>query len=188
MVGEDEVKTKSKGKSVAEAKVYKATQAMESLMVPLGDLTPDPNNARLHPERSLAALVAALSEFGYQKPVVADADGIILAGNGVYEAAKRLGWTHVPVLRTRLVGVEAAAFAIADNRSAEHSEWDVAKLAAQLSLLGDAAAAGFDEVDCAALTRSLEEAEEAGRLKAVPQSAQVEFRCPKCGKEWSVPR
>jgi hypothetical protein len=55
---------------------------------------------------------------------VVDAKGIVLAGNGTLTAAQELGWTEIQIVRTELAGVEATAFAIADNRTAELAEWE----------------------------------------------------------------
>jgi DNA modification methylase len=83
-----------------------------------------------------------------------DAKGIVLAGNGTLTAAQELGWTEIQIVRTELAGVEATAFAIADNRTAELAEWEEDKLSQVLQSLKveDAdllAATGYDaaEVD-----------------------------------------
>jgi hypothetical protein len=52
-------------------------------------------------------------------------------------AAQELGWTEIAAVRTALIGVEATAFAIADNRSAELAEWSD-DLAGVLKSLADA--------------------------------------------------
>jgi ParB-like chromosome segregation protein Spo0J len=72
----------------------------------------------------LDAIKASLRKFGQQKPIVVDAKGIVLAGNGTLTAAKELGWTEIEITRTTLQGAEATAFAIADNRTAELAEWE----------------------------------------------------------------
>ena len=92
--------------------------------IPLTDLSLDPSNVRKHSRRNLDAIKASLRKFGQQKPIVVDAKGIVLAGNGTLTAAKELGWTEIQIVRTELAGVEATAFAIADNRTAELAEWD----------------------------------------------------------------
>lgn len=79
--------------------------------------------------------MASLRRFGQQKPIVVDANGIIRAGNGTYEAARRLGWTEIAVTRTGLAGSEATAYAIADNRTAELAAWDEVGLAETLRSL-----------------------------------------------------
>jgi len=104
--------------------------------VPLASLTPDPRNLRLHPDRSIAVLMAALTRFGLRKPIVIDGAGVIRAGNGVAEAARRLGWTEITVSRQPdLDGETGTAYAIADNRTAELSVWDHAALAEALAAL-----------------------------------------------------
>lgn len=92
--------------------------------IAVADLSLDPSNVRKHSRRNLDAIKASLRKFGQQKPIVVDAKGIILAGNGTLTAAKELGWTEIQATRTELAGVEATAFAIADNRTAELAEWD----------------------------------------------------------------
>ena len=122
--------------------------------IPLADLSLDPSNVRKHSRRNLDAIKASLRKFGQQKPIVVDAKGIVLAGNGTLTAAQELGWTEIQIVRTELAGVEATAFAIADNRTAELAEWEEDKLAQVLQSLKveDAdllAATGYDaaEVD-----------------------------------------
>lgn len=112
-------------------------------------LTPDPHNANTHDARSIEAIARSLKQFGQVKPIVVDAAGVILAGNGTREAALSLGWESIWIVRTELTGDEARAFAIADNKVAEFAEWDFDKLQAQLDDLQAAApglfdAAGFD--------------------------------------------
>jgi DNA modification methylase len=109
---------------------------------------------RKHSRRNLDAIKASLRKFGQQKPIVVDAKGIVLAGNGTLTAAQELGWTEIQIVRTELVGVEATAFAIADNRTAELAEWEEDKLSQVLQSIKveDAdllAATGYDaaEVD-----------------------------------------
>ena len=97
---------------------------MQTESVRITDLHPDPANARRHPQRNLDAIISSLARFGQQKPIVVDAAHIVRAGNGTLAAAKALGWTHINIIRTRLSGIDAAAFAIADNRTAELAEWD----------------------------------------------------------------
>lgn len=101
-------------------------------MMRLEALTPDPANARRHSRRNLDAIKASLARWGQRKPVVVDAAGKILAGNGTLEAARELGWTELWVAPCELEGVEATAYAIADNRTGELATWDGEGLAKTL--------------------------------------------------------
>src|SRR5262245_2348221 len=111
------------------------TARMQTEMIDIATLTADPANARKHSVRNLDAIKTSLNRFGQQKPVVIDGKGQIVAGHGMVEAARALGWSHVAIVRTKLVGQEAAAYAIADNRIPELSEWDDTILAATLESL-----------------------------------------------------
>jgi len=122
--------------------------------IAIAEISLDPSNVRKHGRRNLDAIKASLRKFGQQKPIVVDAKGIVLAGNGTLTAAQELGWTEIEITRTELAGVAATAFAIADNRTAELAEWDEDGLTKVLESLKveDAdllAATGYDaaEVD-----------------------------------------
>lgn len=110
-------------------------EKLNVLRVPIDKLHPDPGNVRKHGEKNLTAIKASLLRFGQQKPIVIDAKNIVRAGNGTLEAAKTLGWSHIDCVMSDLVGSELAAFAIADNRTAELAEWDQDGLAKQLLAL-----------------------------------------------------
>ena len=121
--------------------------------VELSQLTVDPANLRKHPEKNLQTVVASLKRFGQQKPIVVDREGVIVAGNGTFLAAQKLGWENIAIVRTQLHGPEAIAYAIADNRAAELAQWDADALASTLeSLESDLReAAGYLDTDMAAM-------------------------------------
>jgi len=87
-------------------------------------LMPDPANARKHGERNLDAIKASLTLFGQRKPIVATRAGVVVAGNGTLLAAKALGWKQIAVVFVDDDASMAAAYGIADNRTAELAEWD----------------------------------------------------------------
>lgn len=157
--------------------------------VPIESVLPDPANVRRHPERNLDTIKASLARFGQQTPIVVDAKGIVRKGNGTLAAAKSLGWEMIDVVRTGLSGVEATAYAIADNRTAELAEWDGTGLAETLRALqseedeGLFEAAGFtaDEVDklCEGLGDAMVEAEDQdeGESQVVPSKFEVIVEC-----------
>lgn len=131
----------------------KINPALSPLVVQLAQLRPDPRNVRTHDERSLDSIMASLTEFGQQKPIVALTDGTVIAGNGTLEAARRLGWTSLAVVRFA-DEARARAFAIADNRTSELSAWDDRALVAALSELQgdfDLDALGFSDLDVSRL-------------------------------------
>lgn len=111
---------------------------MKTKRVPIDSVQSDPANARRHGPVNMEAIKGSLARFGQQKPIVVDKSGVVRAGNGTLEAAKALGWAEINVVESELEGVEMAAFAIADNRTAELAEWDGGVLAATLQSMNDA--------------------------------------------------
>jgi hypothetical protein len=128
--------------------------ALRALAVPISRLKEDAANARRHPERNLSAMVESLRRFGQQKPVVVDAHGVVIAGNGLLRAAAQLGWTHLAAARFDLKGPHLRAYAIADNRAGDLSEFDEEVLASQLTALQEG---GMDLGDLGFLDEELEE-------------------------------
>lgn len=101
----------------------------------------DERNARAHPDKNLRVIEQSLAKFGQQKPIVVDHEGVVIAGNGLLMAARNLGWPTVAVVRTALGDDLARAYALADNRAGDLSEWDWGSLARELENLK---ANGFD--------------------------------------------
>jgi len=106
---------------------------MEIKSVKIEEIKLDPNNARKHSEKNLAAISASLEKFGQRKPIVVH-NGVILAGNGTYSAACSLGWEEIAIVEvpSEWDSDTAKAYALADNRTAELAEWDTEHLAKQL--------------------------------------------------------
>ena len=122
--------------------------------VPIDSVFQDPANARRHDTKNILAIKSSLARFGLQKPLVVTEDNVIRAGNGTWQAAKELGWKEISIIRTDLKGVEAVAYALADNRSSELASWDPVVLEAEISALTEE---GWGEVDLSNLGFSAED-------------------------------
>ena len=111
----------------------------------------DPANARKHGKKNLDSIKGSLAKFGQQKPIVVNAENVIVAGNGTLQAAKELGWKEINIVRTDLKGSDITAFGIADNRTSELAEWDDDVLKELLEGLKaedfDLSVIGFDDED-----------------------------------------
>ncbi len=141
--------------------VHNVSKALLKELVPLETIKPDPANLRLHGEDSIEAIKASLERFGQQKPVVIDRRGVLVAGHGMYSAAKAAGWTHIAATKSGLSGAERIAYAIADNRTAELSKWDDDALARVVGGMTEAerVGLGFSQDDIAAMLDDVDEAE-----------------------------
>jgi hypothetical protein len=93
---------------------------------PVGDLIPDPRNARTHPKRQIEQLRASIEAFGFTNPILADPDGRIIAGHGRFQAARAMGLAEVPtIILSGLSEPQKRALRIADNKIALNAGWDL---------------------------------------------------------------
>jgi ParB-like chromosome segregation protein Spo0J len=68
---------------------------------PVERLTPYANNARLHSAADIDKIAASIRRWGWTMPVLADEDGVLIAGHARVGAAAKLGLTTIPVIVAR---------------------------------------------------------------------------------------
>ncbi len=153
----------------ADQVVWRGPEQLRGHLVPLRTLRPDPDNANTHPAKNLTAIRGSFGRYGQQKALVVTEGGVIVAGNGAWEALHqpvpvydadgvRVGeeqWTHVAAVTTDLAPGQMQGFAITDNRTQQLSVFDDDVLAEQLGGMHedgvDLAALGWDDDDLADL-------------------------------------
>ncbi len=107
----------------------------------IDSIRPYEKNPRLN-DKAVDPVAASLKEFGFRQPIVVDGEGVIIAGHTRYKAALKLGLKKVPVhVAVDLSPEQVKAYRIADNKTAELSEWDFDILPIELSELKET---GFD--------------------------------------------
>jgi len=101
----------------------------------INNLKSDHKNARRRTDRSTELIKESLQRYGAARSIVIDEDNRILAGNGTIEGAKAAGIKNVRIIetegdeiiavrRTGLSEDQKVGLALADNRTADLSEWD----------------------------------------------------------------
>jgi len=103
---------------------------------PIDSLLPYERRARTHSDDQIAMIMGSFQAFGFVGAIIVDGRGRILAGHGRWEAAKRLGFSEVPVVQVdHLTEDEIRAYVIADNRLCEKSGWSKEVLALEFQHL-----------------------------------------------------
>ena len=111
-------------------------------MRPIGQLKPFPTNARTHSLEQVAQIAASMCEWGFTNPILAKADGTIIAGHGRLLAAQSLGYAELPVMTADgWTDAQVRAYVLADNQLALNAGWDEGLLKIELLALD---AVGFD--------------------------------------------
>jgi len=146
----------------------------------MAELKPDPKNARRHTPRNRDLIRRSLQEVGPFRSIGVDGEGIVRAGNGVYEQAQQLGLKIrvveaapdelIAVKRPDLTGAAAERAALYDNQAGELSEWDTGVLAQIASEAPQVLDGIFDDGDLAAMLA------EAGELDQVEADLMGEGR------------
>ena len=123
-------------------------------------LRPLGRQTRRHSAAQIKKLCASLTAYSWVNPILIDDEFRVIAGLGRLEAARRLGWEEAPCLIVSLLtDAEKRAYALADNRIGELSEWDDEACAAEfvelanLDIEVDLAATGFDLAEVEAMMR-----------------------------------
>lgn len=110
------------------------------------DVKPYAKNTKVHSPAHIAKLRASIAADGLFDAIIVDADGIIIAGHGRFEALKSLDKKVVPVKHAvHLSKNQADAARIAHNKTAS-TEYDSGLMAEELRRLMDA-----DDVDIGVL-------------------------------------
>lgn len=117
----------------ADPDLSRIAEGLRPLAVPIADLVLQTRNPVTHSGQSLEAIKASYRQFGQVKPLVVNQrNREVVAGNGQLQAARQLGWTHLAVTWLDLTDSQQAALAVADNRSAQFTDWDSDVLSALL--------------------------------------------------------
>lgn len=98
---------------------------MKIEIVDISTIKPYENNPRKLKDSAIEKVAMSLKEYGFRQPIVVDKDRIIVAGHTRFRASKKLGLKNVPIsVIDNLTPEQINAYRIADNRTAEESEWD----------------------------------------------------------------
>ena len=122
---------------------------------PITSIRPYENNPRIN-DQAVDAVAASIREFGFRQPIVVDIEGVIICGHTRYKAALKLGLEKVPVhVAKDLTPKQVKALRIADNKSADLSDWNYDLLPIELSELQgmnyDLGLLGFNQDELAEL-------------------------------------
>ena len=109
-------------------------------------ITFDKKNYRKHSEQNKKRIRKSLTECGAGRSVLVDKDGCLIAGNGVYEQAEKMGiktrvvetdGTELVVVKRTDIGTDdpkRKTLALADNATSDNVEWDLPNIAADFDV------------------------------------------------------
>jgi site-specific DNA-methyltransferase (adenine-specific) len=110
---------------------------MQIIEMNIDDVIPYANNPRKN-DKAIQYVKESIQQFGFKQPIVIDKENVIVCGHTRYEAAKQLNLKNVPCVKADdLTEEQIKAYRLADNKTAEFSEWDEHLLDEELEKLLD---------------------------------------------------
>jgi ParB-like chromosome segregation protein Spo0J len=105
--------------------------------IPIEDIKPYKNNAKLHPKEQIQQIKNSILEFGFKDPIAIWNDTIV-EGHGRLLAAQELGYKELPVIRLDdLTDEQRKAYTLAHNKLTMNSDFDLDILTAELDDITD---------------------------------------------------
>lgn len=106
--------------------------------VPIGDIFPYENNAKIHTDEQIEEIANSIKEFGMIDPIGVWNNNEIIEGHGRLMACQKLGIKQVPIIRLdELTDEQRKAYALAHNKLTMNTDFDFSILNAELASLDD---------------------------------------------------
>ena len=146
-------------------------------------------NYNKHPQSQIDELKKSLEKFLQYKNIVVWKDNQVIAGNGLVEAARQLGWEEIYVNdRNDLDEKTAMALLISDNASPFGSFSDDDELRELVEQLDGIEVPGMNEwlknMDFDILNEQ-NETNPPDDFNEYDEEINTDYCCPKCGYKWS---
>lgn len=101
----------------------------------LDDIKPYWRNPRNN-AGAVEAVKKSIADYGFNSPIIVDAQKVIIAGHTRYKALMEMGWKKAPCVVLDLPAAKAKEYRIADNKTSELSTWDMTALIPELREIG----------------------------------------------------
>lgn len=168
-------------------------------VLPLDRIKPYWRNPRRVPEEAVDALVESMTLYGYQQPIVVDAEDVIVVGHTRYAALRKMGVTEVLVVEVNLPPEKAKQYRLIDNRTAELTSWDYNALILELREFDEGLLTTFfpdisleaDQIDQVTRVTAEEVAAAEEKVHSLPgwdPVESVEIVCPQCFHSFEIRR
>lgn len=118
--------------------------------IPIDDLTPYENNAKIHTPEQIEQIKQSIEEFGMNDPVgIWGKENLIVEGHGRLMACRELGMNEIPVIRLdELTDDQRRAYTLVHNQTTMNTGFDANILGAELGEITiDFSGYGFEDFD-----------------------------------------
>lgn len=120
---------------------------MKIELIPISDLKPYENNAKIHTKKQIDQIIKSIQDFGFNDPIAVDENNMIIEGHGRLLALQQMGWTEVECIRLDgLTDDQKRAYIHIHNQLTMNTGFDLDILEQELKTIEgiDMAFFGFD--------------------------------------------
>ncbi len=145
------------------------------------------NNPRINDE-AIEPVMESIKNFGFLVPIVLDKNDVIIAGHTRKKAAEKLHIETIPCIYAEyLTEEQVRAFRLADNKTAEFSQWDIEKLEKELSDIMDIDMESlFHFADFDTENIDVSDDDFLQQYESSQNKKNKMIVCPHCGKEFEI--
>lgn len=145
------------------------------------------NNPRINDE-AIEPVMESIKNFGFLVPVVLDKSNVIIAGHTRKKVAEKLHMETIPCIYAEyLTEEQVKAFRLADNKTAEFSQWDIEKLEKELSDIMDIDMESlFHFADFDTENIDVSDDDFLQQYESSQNKKNKMIVCPHCGKEFET--
>lgn len=145
------------------------------------------NNPRINDE-AIEPVMESIKNFGFLVPVVLDKSNVIIAGHTRKKVAEKLHMETIPCIYAEyLTDEQVKAFRLADNKTAEFSQWDIEKLEKELSDIMDIDMESlFHFADFDTENIDVSDDDFLQQYESSQNKKNKMIVCPHCGKEFET--
>ena len=113
--------------------------------VPIAEIKPYKNNAKLHPKEQIEQIVRSITDYGMNDPIAVWKDNEIIEGHGRYLACMKMGIDEVPIIRLDgLTDAQRREYMLVHNKTTMNSGFDLDLLNLELDDLPEFDAPFYD--------------------------------------------
>lgn len=120
---------------------------MKIELLPVSDLKPYQNNAKIHTPEQIGQIIQSIRDFGFNDPIAVDENNMVIEGHGRLLALQQLGWEEVECVRLEgLTENQKRAYIHIHNQLTMNTGFDLDVLEQELKTIDgiDLAFFGFD--------------------------------------------
>ena len=161
----------------------------ETHQIPLDAITPYWRNPRRISDEAINAVAESIRRYGFNQPLVVDADNVIIVGHTRYAALRRLGMDTAEVhVAADLSPEKVREYRVLDNKVGEYTSWDFDSLMDELDGLKDSGVLDFfPEVGLIEDPGALDQqSAEPQPVAGGTEDMNAEFICPSCFHTFTV--